>query len=258
MAWNVATPLTGLRDMQSNIIPINRAPLINLGVFFSTSPDSKGSTPVPTTCDGIVSMAKQIPKQQFLINYKIADSTNDRSQLSNDIKTNLSLFRDGLIGSNIDQGQQITTTTLSAIQNYLKKIEINQIPVLQQVNQCLTETTIPDTSEYVQQANSTSESKDRLNFIKESDKNISYYEGWFPLFRPMKEVTLFALFATSLLLLLLAIGVFLHLGGVDLDIKFPSFELGSGEEGASYKPYIFTGIGLSVTVGLLQWYFQKQ
>ncbi len=240
--------------MQGNIIPTDRAPLVNTGVFFSTSPDSKGATPVPTTCDGIVSMAKQISNQQYLINYKIADSTNDPSQRLNDIKTNLSLFRDGLIGSNIDQGQQVTSGNFSAIQKYLDTIETNQLPVLRQVNQCLVETIIPDTSEYAQQTNETSESKARLDFLKDSDTNISYYEGWFPLFRPMKEVTLFGLFSTSLLLLLMAIGVFLHLAGVDLDIKFPMMDLGS-EEGGSYTPYILMGLGLSASVGLLQWYF---
>jgi hypothetical protein len=250
-------PLTGLKDMQGNIVPTDRAPLINTGVFFSTSPDSRGSTPVPTTCDGIIATSKQTPKQQFMINYKIADSTNDPSQRLNDIKTNLSLFRDGLIGSNIDQGQQVTSGNFPAIQTYLNTIETNQLPVLRQVNQCLVETTIPDTSEYVQQANATSESQARLDFIQKSDTNISYYEGWFPLFRPMKEVTLFALFAISLLLLLMAIGVLLHLAGIDLDIKFPMMEFG-GEEGGSYTTYVLIGIGLSATLGLLQWYFQKQ
>ncbi len=243
--------------MQGNIIPTDKAPLINTGIFFSTSPDVKGSTPVPTTCDGIISMAKQVPKQQFVINYKIADSSNDNSQRLNDIKTNLSLFRDGLIGSNIDQGQQIVSSNLKAVQTYLNTIETNQLPVLRQVNQCLIETTVPDTSELVEQTQATSESKARLDFIKDSDKNISYYEGWFPLFRPMKEVTLFGLFATSLLLLLLAIGIFLRLAGVDLDIKFPGLEFGS-EEGGSYTPYILMGLGLSASVGLLQWYFKKQ
>jgi hypothetical protein len=252
------TPLTGLKDMQQNIIPSDKSPNINVNIQFNTSPDSKGSTPVPTTCAAIVSAAKQVTAQNFLQLYKLSDSSNDPTQRNNDLKNNLSLFRDAIIGSNIDQLQQIQSPNFPIIQKYLDAVNISQIPVLQQVNQCLRETTTPDTSEYVSQLNDTSESKVRLDSIKNMDTEISYYEGWFPLFRPMKEVTLFALFATSILLILLGIAIFLHLAGVDLDIKFPSFDLGSnGEETTSYTLYILIGIGLSTFVGLLRWYFSK-
>jgi hypothetical protein len=253
----MATPLTNLKDMQQNIIPQDKSPNINVNIKFNTSPDIKGSTLVPTTCDAILSTAKQVTQQNFLQLFKLSDSSNDPTQRMNDLKTNLSFFRDGLIGSNIDQLQQIQSPNFPIIESYLDSINTNQIPVLQQVNQCLRETSIPDTSEYVTQLNDTSESKVRLDAIRDMDTNVSYYEGWFPLFRPMKEVTLFGLFASSIFLLLLGIAVFLHLAGVDLDIKFPTIELGNSGESINYSSYIFMGIGLSASVGLLRWYFSK-
>lgn len=253
----MATPLTDLKDMQQNIIPQDKSPNINVNVKFNTSSDIKGTTLVPTTCDAIVSTAKQITSQNFLQLFKLSDSSKDPSQRMNDIKSNLSFFRDGLVSSNIDQLQQIVSPNFKVIQSYLEGINTNQIPVLQQVNQCLRETAIPDNSEYVSQLNDTSESKARLDAIQNMDTNLSYYEGWFPLFRPMKEVTLFGLFASSIFLLLLGIAIFLHLAGVDLDIKFPTFDFGSSDESINYSSYIFMGIGLSASVGLLRWYFSK-
>lgn len=250
----IVTPLTGLKDIQGNLIPADKAPNINVGVFFNTSPDAKGSTPVPITCDEIIGAAKQLTLQNFLQNYKIFDSTTDPSQRQNDMKTNLSLFRDGLVISSIDQLQTIQSSTLPSIQNYLNTIQTSQIPVLRQVQQCLQETTIPDTQELIQQRNTTSESKLRLDTIKNIDTNVSYYEGWFPMFRPMNESSLFGLFAASMLLLLVSTAVFLNMAGVSLDIKFPSFGIES--DNVTYTPYILMGIGLSATVGLLRWYFQ--
>ncbi len=251
----IVNPLTGLKDINGNVIPTDKAPMLNTGIFFNTSPDAKGSTPVPTTCDGVVGAAKQLTLSNFLQNYKIFDSTNDPSQKQNDIKSNLSLFRDGLVGSNIDQLQKIQSPALPTIQTYLQRVKTNQIPVLRQVNQCLQETTVPDTQELIEQRNTTSESKARLDAIKNMDSNVSYYEGWFPMFRPMTESSLFGLFATSIFLLLLSTAIFLKMAGVSLDIKFPSF--GVESESVSYTPYILMGVGLSATVALIRWYFTK-
>jgi len=250
------TPLTGLRDMQGNIIPSDKSPNINVNVFFSTSPDARNNTPVPTTCDQIVNRAKALTQQNFLQLFKLVDASKDPSQRSNDMKTNLTFFRDGLLGGSIDQLQQIQSPNLITIQRYLDTIETSQLPVLRQVNQCLTETSQPDTSEYIEQQQSTSESKARLDAIQNADTNVSYYEGWFPLFRPMKEASLFGLFAASLLLLLLSTTIFLRFAGIQIDIIFP-FTESNGGEGTSYTPYILMGIGLSATIGLLQWYFTK-
>ncbi len=246
-------PLTGLKDMNGNVIPSDKAPVINTGIFFNTS----AGTSVPTTCDAIVGAAKKLTLSNFLQNYKIYDASNDPSQRQNDMKTNLSLFRDGIMGSSIDQLQTIPPSpSLTAIQSYLQKVQTNQIPVLRQVNQCLQETTVPDAQELIEQRNSTSESKARLDAIKNSDNEVSYYEGWFPLFRPMTESSLFGLFAASMLLLLVSTAIFLKMAGITLDIKFPSFGIAS--EDVSYTPYILTGIGLSATVALIRWYFTKQ
>jgi hypothetical protein len=241
--------LTGLRDMNGNIISNEASPNINSNILFNVS----STTGVPLTCDAIVSTANQSTFDDFLRMYKLFDSTNDPTQRGNDLKTNLSLFYNGLANQNINQGQSMPNNT--NILNYLDKVKTSQIPVLQQVHHCLTEASQPDTKELIQQRNETSEAKSRFDFIQNADKNVSYYEGWFPMFRPMTEGALFGLFGASIFLLLLSIAILLQFVGISLDITFP--DLGFTEKGTSYIPYIVMGIGLSGTIALLRWYFKS-
>jgi hypothetical protein len=245
-----ATSFIGLKDMYAKLktIPDNQIPNININTFFNAAT-------VPTTCDAIVASARRLTYPNFTQGYKIVDSKDDPSQRVNDMKTNLSLFRDALVSTPIDQGEPIDAGGNKNILNYINKVQNNQIPVLRQVNQCLREASEPNMNALEQQRNDTNESKTRLEFITNADKNVSYYDGWFPMFRPMTEGSLFGLFATSIFLLLLSTAILLQFAGISLDITFPSF--GESEEGTSYTPYILGGIALSATVALLQWYFQK-
>jgi hypothetical protein len=65
------------------------------------------------------------------------------------------------------------------------------------------------------------ESKSRLDSILTPEQHTSYYEGWFPIIRPMTEFSLFTLFGSALFLLLVSITIFLSMGGVAVQIQIP-------------------------------------
>ena len=80
---------------------------------------------------------------------------------------------------------------------------------------------------------------------------MSFYQGWFPLFRPMKEGSMFALFGISMLILITAILLLLQLTGIEVNIILPTIVIAevSGEFG-KYMPYIYGGgaLGLLIVV----------
>jgi hypothetical protein len=64
-------------------------------------------------------------------------------------------------------------------------------------------------------------SKDRYDKIQFPEKDVSYYEGTFPIYRPINEKTLFILFAVGLFLMLLALVCFLRTQGIEINILVP-------------------------------------
>lgn len=72
------------------------------------------------------------------------------------------------------------------------------------------------------------EAKTRYEAIKDPEQKVGYYEGWFPIFRPMKESSLFGIFGAGLFLLLISIFMFLNMNGVSVSVELPvagGFEL---------------------------------
>lgn len=65
------------------------------------------------------------------------------------------------------------------------------------------------------------EAKARYEAIKDPEQKVGYYEGWFPIFRPMKESSLFGVFGAGLFLLLLSIFIFLNMNGVSVSVQLP-------------------------------------
>jgi hypothetical protein len=65
-------------------------------------------------------------------------------------------------------------------------------------------------------------SKDRYDHLHSSEEKVSYYEGTFPIYRPVKENTLFILFAAALFFILLALFIFLRTQGVEVNVILPS------------------------------------
>lgn len=101
------------------------------------------------------------------------------------------------------------------------------------------------------------ESKLRLDGIRNSDTHVSYYEGWFPLFRPMSETSLFTVFSISIALLLVSIVAFLRMQGIELQILTPVSNFDFMATLRGYSSYIWAaiavGLGIAFTATKMNW-----
>jgi hypothetical protein len=238
--------LDGLKTLGPNptdVIGDNR-PKINTTIKFTVD---RLNTP---TCQSILSEVNTFTsKNAFLQRWKIFDSGTDQTQVPNDMIKNLNNFKTDLT-TNKDQAIEINleTDNNKPISDYLDNIETQQIPVLQLVNSCLNDSLTYNSELLENQKDITSESKLRLESVKDPETKVSYYEGWFPLFRPISEPALFGIFAASVFLLLLSIGVFLRMSGFQFNIVFPTLFLAS--TGSDYTRFIYIGLAVGLAGGI--------
>ena len=198
------------------------------------------STPAKTTCADIVSQAKTLDINTFLGNYAIKDKEGATDVSLNDqLKTFLRAL------SPADTKQPITDKTgYLEINRFLAGLESTHIPVIRLVDNCLKESLQIDMTDYNAAKALKEESKSRLDSIRTPEQHISYYEGWFPIIRPMTETSLFILFGAALFLLLASITVFLTMTGVSVQIQIPELLL---PQILSYLPpgtsyYLYAGL----------------
>jgi hypothetical protein len=71
-------------------------------------------------------------------------------------------------------------------------------------------------------------SKDRYEQLHFPETHVSYYEGTFPIYRPIGQSTLFILFGVGLFLMLLSILFFLRTQGVEIQLIMPQTTVLSG------------------------------
>ena len=71
-------------------------------------------------------------------------------------------------------------------------------------------------------------SKERYEQLKSPETHVSYYEGTFPIYRPISQSTLFVLFGVGLFLMLLSILFFLRTQGVEIQLIMPQTTILSG------------------------------
>jgi hypothetical protein len=246
----MSTSLGGVKNLQGQ--DVSQAPSINTNIFFTVDTQS------PPTCQTIVSQAATSADQNvFLQSWKLRDSGTDLSLILSDLKKNLSNFYDSLVSNTNDQRANLdmSATNNSAIQTYLNKLELEQIPVLKLVDSCMRDSITPDYNELKKQKELTDESKLRLESVKDPETKVSYYEGWFPLFRPMSEPALFGIFIAAVLLLLLSIGVFLRMSGIQFSIALPT--LFAGGESMDTKKYMYIGLGVGAVAGIGIYGYEK-
>ena len=134
--------------------------------------------------------------------------------------TNLEKLK-GVLSSAI-QDRPFTATN---VQTYVNDIETKILPQVQLVESCLSESLQVDNKGLNQAQSQLDESKERYESIKNPETNVSYYEGWFPIVRPMSEGALFGLFGAAIFMLLLSIFIFLRLAGVVINIQIPEIIL---------------------------------
>jgi hypothetical protein len=209
-------------------------PSVDVSIQFPTSVTDS----VPNTCPTILSAARRSgTKDGFLSLYKL-----------NEMKTNLQDLKTKLSAPNVDQLQVIDSKPgFSDVNTYLTKLETSQLPVQRLVAQCLQEEMEIDVDSNKAKVE---ESKSRYEAIKAPEKRVSYYEGWFPLFRPMSEGALFGIFAAGLSLLLFSILLFLRMQGVQLRLEFPQLFL-AGFDLSAYTGYIYGAAGLGILLSLV-------
>jgi hypothetical protein len=153
-----------------------------------------------------------------------------------------------------------TTPALGDVSTFLTGIKNNDIPVLQYMLNCIQETkATPDLPSYMNAKESLQTSKDRLELLHEPEKHVSYYEGWFPITRPIKEISLFILFGAGIFLLLLAVLFLVRTQGVEVNIATPTVDQsGLTSVIATVKSYGFLIIATGLLIGYLVNMFNKR
>ena len=188
---------------------------------------------VPLTCEEILRDAKTKNTANFLATYKLPA-----------LQTNLQTFRDSLKG--IDGTLTTSSSDYDDIEKYLQNVEGTQLPVLKLVSSCLSEADSPDTNELKELEKKYEESKARYEGITSDRERVSYYEGWFPIFRPMKELSIFILFGISMFIMVISILLILHVSGINIQITLPMAFLSFlanylGTMTVIYSPYLIGG-----------------
>ena len=189
---------------------------VNTNTNFVTVIDSPNV--VPMTCTSILSAARTAgSRAKFLETYMLQGTQNTN------LKVNLELLKGPLGGATLDPTQDVTQATgYSAIDSYLTTIQDTQIPVLQLVSACLSEANTPDMMLLKQKEEEYEDAKARYEGITTDVQKVSYYEGWFPIFRPMKESSLFILYGVSITLILFSLLFLLQMSGIVVNISFPT------------------------------------
>jgi hypothetical protein len=188
--------------------------------LITTPPFTPNQGGAKTECADIVAQSKQIDSATFLRTYGINDTATDTKS----IKNKLAEFKTALVTADIGQSI-INKAGYSDIDAFLRSLNNTHLPTIRLVDNCLKEDQKIDMREYNSAKETKEESKSRLESILTPEQHISYYEGWFPIVRPMTEFSLFLLFGAALFLILVSIMVFLSMGGVAVQIQIPELLL---------------------------------
>ena len=189
------------------------------GPSLDTTPiTASGFTGTPA-CPAILTSAKGTDLNTFLANYGLKDAGTGAPAAS--IKDRLTAFQNGLSAAN-NQLQPISGLSGYAdINTFLTSLGTSVLPVIRLANTCLRENLQVDTTAYEEAKAKAEESKLRLNSILTPEQHLSYYDGWFPLIRPMTESALFGIFGAALFMLIMSILIFLRMTGVQIQLQIP-------------------------------------
>jgi len=198
------------------------------------------SAPTPLTCSAVVNLAKaSASADNFLNTYGLG---NERP-----IKANLMALLPAL--------RDLNAADVPRVSEYLTTLNTTSLPIIQLADDCLRESLQIDNSGMKTAQDRLDESESRLAAIRNPEQNVSYYEGWFPIVRPMTETALFGLFTAAIFMLLLAVLVFIRMAGVQIDIQIPEINIFTLPPNASY--YIYGGVATGVIGGIIYAYYYK-
>lgn len=200
---------------------------INSNVLFpvGTLKALPGTISLPITCSYVSSRINSNSNIEMSLNNFYIGS-NDVSGSPN-IINNLKTLKEYLAVATPSQNF-ITTgnqANAQAVLTYLDTIQNTFVPSITFASSCLSESLQVDNKGLKEAQAQLDESKERYESIKNPETNVSYYEGWFPIVRPMSEGALFGLFGAAIFMLLLSIFIFLRLAGVVINIQIPEIIL---------------------------------
>lgn len=212
------------------------------------------------TCSAIQQKANQsVNANAFLKNYKLSPADNSDSNLlkrlqefRQEIETKVK--PENRSTTNITEDQ--TNNTAKNVKGYLNEVESN-IRYLRLVNDCMAIN--PNVKGLEAQKEKTEESRIRYETLQTPEERVSYYEGWFPLLRPISETGLFVLFGISLLFLFYSAALFLRMAGIQLDIQFPSLVFGQtyGVPGLTGQGPLVLGFVLGAISATVYYFFLR-
>ena len=220
--------------------------LVNTNIQFPT--DVVGS--VPNTCQKILPFASTSGKEVFLQTYKI-----------NELKSQFDTIRRLLSPTDIPSNTELTKVGgYNDLNEYLRTVETTQLPILRLVAACLDEEGKEESGPLKQAQQEFETAKTRYELVDDEPDQVSYYESWFPIARPLKESSLFILFGISVFMLIVSILSFLKLGGIELELILPKidwFEFTEIDWGEMQK-YLIGGAvagGVVVAIGVYLKFF---
>jgi hypothetical protein len=179
--------------------------------------DIKG---VPIVCKDILKAARTSGSLDNFLN--IYNLTNSKSI------TQLSDFVGALSSPTVDQTLAVDSVSgYSNLDAYLNQMETSQIPIIRNVSNCMQEATSQDSEVLIKAKERYETSKERYELITNEDHRVSYYEGWFPISRPLTLTTLYVLFAVGLFFIIISVLLFLSMQGVELKFILPAFATAS-------------------------------
>jgi len=204
----------------TNLAGISAGAATTTATLTTTDPFSGGT--VPTTCPAIVSKANtDTTITTFLTSHGLQDRAS-RSVPDLSIKDKLISFKGQLEPAKVDQLQDIRANAgYSNVNTFITGLQTTYLPVIRLADSCLREATQIDRTAYNVAKAKAEESNLRLKSILTPEQHLSYYDGWFPLIRPMSESALFGIFGAALFMLLLSILVFLRMTGVQIQLQIP-------------------------------------
>ena len=156
----------------------------------------------------------------------------------------------GIVALSNFQTRKIVITPTTATTTYITNLN-SQVQKFAYVANCIAEQNDATDSLY-SNTKQLEVSKDRYEQLKSPETRVSYYEGTFPIYRPIGQSTLFILFGVGLFLMLLSILFFLRTQGVEIQLIMPQTTILSGIS------TIFVGqttyIGIAATFGIVLGY----
>jgi len=210
----------------------------------------KVTPPTTNTCSAVLSGADSTNADAFLRRYNITS-----------FQTALSNAASSLSDANISSNEETSSVSNStALTRYISSLTNTCIPTLQFMTHCLEEAKVtPDLKGYQDAKVALDASKQRLELLNNPENHVSYYEGWFPTTRPFRESSLFILFGSGLLLLLVAIVLFMKKQGVDININVsPAYEAGVNSIFSVVKSYTFLILAAGFFIGYLVHIYRKK